>query len=120
MSKPVATFRRLALSLPGAVESAHMGHPDFRLDNRIFATLSAEAKGCGTLMLTPEQQAAFIADLPELFEPVPGGWGRSGATLVHLDAVPEDTLLGALTTALRNAEAKSKRKPPASKARTLR
>ena len=118
MSDRVALFRRLALSLPDAVEGAHMGHPDFRLNTRIFATLSRQADGCGVLMLTPGQQAAFSAELPEVFEPVPGGWGRGGSTLVHLASVREDTLFGALTTAYRNIEAKqvaSKRKPLQSK-----
>jgi hypothetical protein len=69
-----ALFRRLALQLPGAVESSHMNHPDFRLNNQIFATLSAQDKGCGVLKLTLEQQAAFIADQPHIFSPVQGGW----------------------------------------------
>jgi hypothetical protein len=118
MSDGVALFRGLALSLPGAVEGTHMGHPDFRLNTRIFATLSRQADGCGVLMLTPEQQAGFTSELAEVFEPVPGGWGRGGSTLVHLAAVQEDTLLGALTTAYRNIEAKQiarKRKPLQSK-----
>jgi len=120
MPANVTLFRNLALGLPGAVESAHMGHPDFRLNNRIFATLSAQAKGCGVLMLTPEQQTSFVAELPKVFEPVPGGWGRMGSTLVHLAAVNEDTLRGALATAYRNVELKqstSKRKRSTKKAR---
>jgi hypothetical protein len=99
-------FRKLALELPDAVESAHMGHPDFRLHNRIFATLSAEAQGCGMVKLTLEQQAAFHTELPKVFTPVPGGWGRMGATHVHLAAANEAILRGALTTAYRNIEAK--------------
>jgi hypothetical protein len=91
-------FRTLALSLPGAVESAHCGHPDFRVSGRIFATLSGQTIGCGVLKLTPEQQQAFQTEMPEIFEPVHGGWGRTGMTFVHLDAVAEDTLLGALRT----------------------
>ena len=120
MPGSVALFRHLALSLPGAVEGSHFSHPDFRWNNRIFATLSAKAKGCGVVLLTREQQAGFVADLPEVFEPVPGGWGQSGSTLVHLAAAGEQVLLGALTTAYRNVEAKqtAKRKTkdrPASK-----
>lgn len=101
-----ALFRKLALELPHAVESSHMNHPDFRLNNRIFATLSAEAEGCGMVKLTLEQQAAFIAELPQVFTPVPGGWGRMGMTHVHLAVADEATLRGALTTAYRNIEAK--------------
>jgi hypothetical protein len=70
----IALFRRLALSFPGAVESSHMNHPDFRLNNQIFATLSGQEKGCGVLKLTVDQQAAFIADQPHIFFPVQGGW----------------------------------------------
>ena len=106
MSASVTLFRRLALSLPEAVESAHMGHPDFRLNDRIFATLSAQANGCGVLMLPLEQQAAFVAERPEIFEPVPGGWGRKGITLVHLAVVDEAMLRGALMTAYRHIEMK--------------
>jgi hypothetical protein len=101
----MAAFRRLALALPGAVESSHMGSPDFRLNDRIFATLAYAAKGLGTLKLTVEQQAAFLAEAPEYFSPVPGGWGRNGMTLVRIDA-PEEVMAGALTTAYRNVQAK--------------
>jgi hypothetical protein len=102
-SRPtIDLFRTLALSLPGAVESAHCGHPDFRVSGRIFATLSGQTIGCGVLKLTPEQQQAFHNEMPEIFEPVHGGWGRTGMTFVHLDTVAEDTLLGALRTAHRN------------------
>jgi hypothetical protein len=106
MSANATLFRKLALELPGAVESSHMNHPDFRLNDRIFATLSAEVQGCGMVKLTLEQQAAFVAELPKVFTPVPGGWGRMGMTHVHLSAVEEATLRGALTTAYRNVEAK--------------
>jgi hypothetical protein len=106
MPATAALFRRLALELPGAIESSHMNHPDFRLNNRIFATLSAEAQGCGMVKLTLEQQAAFLAELPEVFTPVPGGWGRMGMTHIHLAAVDRETLRGALTTAYGNIAAK--------------
>jgi len=77
-------FRRIALSLEGAEESSHMGSPDFRLGGRIFATLAAAKQGYGNIMITPEQQAAFVEELPEVFIPVKGGWGGSGATHVRL------------------------------------
>jgi hypothetical protein len=94
-----ADFRRLALSLEGAEEGSHFGAVDFRVDGRIFATLAAEKQGYGNLMITPEQQAMFMADAPEVFLPIPGGWGRNGATHVVLAKVSEDVLLGALQTA---------------------
>lgn len=97
-----AAYRRMALALPCAVEHSHMGAADFRIEiagkRRIFATLAYESKGLGTLMLDAEEQAMFLAEAPEYFSPVPGGWGRMGATLVRLDA-PESLLVGALETA---------------------
>lgn len=92
-------FWRIALSLEGAEEGSHMGAVDFRVGGRIFATLAHEKQGYGNLMLTPEQQAAFLEELPEVFLPVHGGWGRNGATHVRLAAVSEDVLEGALRTA---------------------
>jgi hypothetical protein len=92
-------FRRIALSLEGAEEGSHMGSPDFRVGGRIFATLAAQAQGYGNLMLTPEQQALFVAEEPDVFIPVHGGWGRNGATHLKLSAANEDLVLGALQTA---------------------
>jgi hypothetical protein len=92
-------FRRLALSLEGAEESSHMGAPDFRVGGRIFATLASQKQGYGNLMLTPELQAGFIEEMPDVFVPIAGGWGRNGATHVRLAAASEDVLAGALRTA---------------------
>jgi len=92
-------FRRTALSLEGAQEGSHMGQADFRVGGRIFATLASEKQGYGNLMLTPEQQAAFVEELPEVFVPIAGGWGRNGATHIRLAAASEDVLAGALRTA---------------------
>ena len=95
----VKDFRRIALSLEGAEEGSHMGSPDFRVGGRIFATLASQKEGFGNLMLTAEQQADFVRELPEVFIPVPGGWGRMGATHVRLAKATEDVLEGALRTA---------------------
>jgi hypothetical protein len=95
----IADFRRIALSLEGAQESSHMGNPDFRVGNRIFATLSAAKQGYGNLMLDLEQQAAFVEEMPQVFIPVKGGWGRGGATHVVLALANEDLLRGALQAA---------------------
>lgn len=92
-------FRRIALSMEGAEESSHMGAPDFRVGGRIFATLASEKQGHGNLMLTVEQQAAFVEELPDVFLPVAGGWGRMGATHIRLAEASEDVLEGALRTA---------------------
>jgi hypothetical protein len=109
-------FRRMALSLPGAEESSHMGAPDFRVGGRIFATVASQSQGYGNLMLTPEQQAAFVAELPEVFMPIAGGWGRNGATHIRLAAANEDVLAGALRTAWKLRIEKNA-KPGAKKAR---
>ena len=92
-------FRRLALLLEGAEEGSHMGAVDFRVGGRIFATLAAVKQGYGNLMLSAEQQAAFVEEQPDLFLPVAGGWGRMGATHVRLASANEDALAGALRTA---------------------
>jgi len=92
-------FRRIALSLEGAEESSHMGAPDFRVGGRIFATLASAKQDYGNLMLTPEQQASFVEEMPDVFLPVHGGWGRMGATHIRLAAASEDVLAGALQAA---------------------
>jgi hypothetical protein len=104
-------FRRIALSLEGAEEGSHMGAVDFRVGGRIFATLASQAQGYGNLALTPEQQAAFVEELPEVFVPIAGGWGRMGMTHVVLANANEDLLRGALQTAWQlrvNANARTK------------
>ena len=106
MAVGVERFRKVACGMPGAVESAHMGNPDFRVGGRIFATLSGQARGRGVLKLTAEQQAEFVAELPEVFEPVQGGWGRMGMTYLVLDKADEATMRGALMVAHRNVAAK--------------
>ena len=76
-----------------------MGAADFRVGGRIFATLAAQKQGYGNLMLTPQLQAEFVAELPEIFLPVPGGWGRMGATHIRLAQAREEVLAGALLAA---------------------
>ena len=94
-------FRRIALGLEGAEEGSHMGAADFRVGGRIFATLASERQGFGNLMLNPDQQAAFMADQPDVFIPVAGTWGRNGATHVRLAMASEELLRGALRSAWR-------------------
>jgi hypothetical protein len=114
----VHDFRRIALSLEGAEEGSHMGRPDFRVGGRIFATLASAEQGCGNLELTAEQQAAFVEELPEVFLPVSGGWGRLGWTHLRLAAATEDVLTGALQAAWKlrvekNAKGRAKSRPAA-------
>jgi hypothetical protein len=116
-------FRHIALSLEGAEEGSHMGAADFRVGGRIFATLAMVEQGYGNLMITPELQAEFIAERPDLFLPVFGGWGRMGATHIRLALADEDTLHGALLTAWKirvekNQKAGGKARSPARKSAT--
>jgi hypothetical protein len=96
-----ADFRRIALSFEGAVEGSHMGAVDFRVNGRIFATLASIKEGYGNLMLTPEIQAEFVENAPDLFVPIHGGWGRMGMTHIVLKAANRDVLTGALEAAWR-------------------
>ena len=108
-------FRRIALRLEGAEESSHMGAPDFRVGGHIFATLASKRQGYGNLMLTPEQQATFVEEAPDVFLPIPGGWGRMGATHIKLAAASEDVLEGALRTAWKLRIEKSAKSRPKKK-----
>ena len=94
-------FRRIALSFPGVEEGSHMGHPDFRVGGKIFATLGAPDDSWGLAALMPEQQEDFMTLAPDAFKPAAGAWGRGGSTLVRLDSVPEDLLEAALAAAWR-------------------
>lgn len=100
-------FRRIALGFDGALESSHMGHPDFRAHGRIFVTLQHD-RAWGGLMLTPDQQQRFMKDDPGSFKPAAGAWGVGGATLVHLPSVDEEALGAAITMAFQNAAARKK------------
>jgi hypothetical protein len=95
-------FRQLALDLPQTAESAHMGHPDFRVSGRIFATLGYPGRGWGMVKLTPEQQELFVRAEPETFVPVKGAWGRAGNTNVRLQAAAKAAVREALRLAWRN------------------
>ena len=103
-----ADFRRIALSFKGAEEGSHMGAADFRVGGRVFATLASQDLGYGNLMLTPEHQADFVSEAPEIFLPIAGGWGRMGMTHIRLAKASEDILRGALETAWRLRVEKNK------------
>jgi hypothetical protein len=105
-----AEFRRIALSLPGTEQGSHMGATDFRVGGRIFATLASQKQGYGNLMLTPEQQADFVGEQPDLFVPIAGGWGRMGMTHIRLAAATEDVMEGALRAAWKLRVDKNKKR----------
>lgn len=113
----VDDFRRLALSLEGAVEGAHLGAADFRVGGRIFATLAHADQGLGNLMLTAEQQSQLVAEAPDVFLPIAGGWGRMGATHVRLQEADELLLRGALQMAWKQRVEKNNQGRPAKSAK---
>ena len=98
-----------------------MGHPDFRANGKIFATLYPDGEH-GMVKLTPEQQQDFMSTDDDVFAPASGGWGRQGCTTVRLALVDEDKLGEAMTLALQNTvkvtiagESKTKRPAKATK-----
>ena len=95
----IAEFRKLALSMPEAEESAHQGHPDFRVRTKVFATLGYPDKDWGMVRLAPEQQRTFLQEYPKTFSLAPGGWGRQGATLVRLKDADADVIREAIRAA---------------------
>ena len=95
-------FRALALSLPETVESAHMDHPDFRVRNKMFATLGYPDNGHGMVKLTPNQQKFVVRQAPDAFAVVKGGWGKRGATQVVLRHAKKTMVRKALASAWAN------------------
>jgi hypothetical protein len=96
-----AEFRRIALSMPEASESAHMNHPDFRVDGKIFATLGYPDEDHGMVILPPEEQARFIRSHSKVFTAAKGAWGKRGSTSVRLAGVDRATLRSAMEIAWR-------------------
>ena len=99
-------FRSLALSLPEAIEAAHMGHPDFRVRGKIFATLAPPDQDWGMVKLTPAEQAVFLRTEPDVFQPAKGAWGRRGCTMVCLAEATEPAVRQALIAAWRSTAPK--------------
>jgi hypothetical protein len=104
-------FRDLLLDLEGVVEGVHMGHPDFRLQGRIFASLMADGLRAN-VKLAPEEQAAFVDEAPVTFTPAAGAWGRQGWTAIQLPAAKESAVRGACVLAWQAALAAPPRKAP--------
>jgi len=93
--------RKSALTLPEVEEKSHFGRPDFRIKNKIFASLH-EDKSCMMVKLSVIEQSVFCAFDETIIYPVPGGWGRQGATMINLKKVRKEMFLDALTTAWKN------------------
>ena len=111
-------FRRIVLEFPKVVESSHMGHPDFRVNGKIFATLNYPDENWGMVKLSLEQQDDLARSLPQIFVPVKGAWGRKGSTNVRLEAVEQCTLEKAVRLAWSNLAGKKRKVGPALKQRT--
>jgi hypothetical protein len=94
-------FRALALSFPETEESSHMGHPDFRVGGKIFATIAPDGIR-GMAKLTPTQQETILRIAPETFEPASGAWGRRGSTMIKLSEADDAEVRHALNAAWRN------------------
>jgi len=110
------SFRTLARRLPGVVEMAHMGHPDFRVDGKIFATLDYPKPGWAAVGLTPDDQEVFVKLHPKAFVAVKGKWGEQGATNIVLRLAPKPAVSAALTAAYETRLARTRK----SRARPLR
>lgn len=101
-----AGFRKIALSLPDTEEGSHMGHADFRVAGKIFASLPDADEKRGMVKLSPAEQARLIKSKPEAFVAANGAWGKAGCTYVSLADVKAATLRGAIRDAWRNTAPK--------------
>ena len=101
-----ADFRKIALSFPEAVESAHMNHPDFRVRGKIFATLGYPDENWAVVKLTLEERENFVRAGAGAFRPVKGAWGQRGAMNVHLPTAKIGSVREALGAAWANTAPK--------------
>ncbi len=65
------------------------------------------------VQLTPEQQAEFINDHPQVFSPAAGKWGQNGSTIVKLSEATKPMMQIALEAAWKNASSKAAKRIPA-------
>ncbi|MEP9386121.1 MmcQ/YjbR family DNA-binding protein [Mesorhizobium sp. KR9-304] len=98
-------FRALALTFPEATESSHFETADFRVRNKIFATLR-ESDGRAVLKLSPDEQQLVMATSSGMFEPIKGAWGMKGWTRVVLDRAEAETVRHAMAMAWRSVAPK--------------
>lgn len=103
-----ARARKLALSLEAVREAPHFDRAAFKTPRKTFATLANSGADIN-LMFDAALQEFYCEQAPKAFAPVPGGWGRMGATRCDLKKVDEATLLSALKAAHALAAPKPKR-----------
>ncbi len=97
-------LRRIALALPEVEAKSHFDTPDFRVNDKIFASLKNDR--LGVLKLLPEQQEMLVASEPEVFSALANKMGKQGWTEVYLAGADELLLKSALTLAWRNVTTK--------------
>lgn len=102
-------FRRMALAMKGITEGSHHGHPDFRANGRVVASLHPGGER-GMVKLSREDQATLIQEHPDVFEPEAGAWGDQGCTRVWLAEADDESVGWALTRAC--AAVKQPKPPP--------
>ena len=105
-----AGFREIALSQPDTVESAHMSHPDFRVDGKIFATLGYPDADHAVVVLSPDQQEGFVAEMPRTFSAVKGAWGKRGSTQIHLPSAETEPVAEAIRLAWKRGRPSEQRR----------
>ena len=97
-----ADFRKLALALPASEERSHMGHPDFRVRGKVFATLRYPKRGWGMVSVSPDDQSVLTRLQPACFIPAAGAWGLKGSTTILLRSAKRGLVRQALEDAWRN------------------
>lgn len=108
-------FREIVLSMPEATERAHMGHPDFRANGKIFASLAANEES-GTLKLSPGEQREFMRSHPGTFAPASGAWGRQGWTVIVLKGAEKAVVRAAAVLAWEHVAQAPQARPRSRKA----
>ena len=106
-----ATFRKLALAQPHAVEGAHNGHADFRVGGKVFASLGPD-EDWAMVKLSPDDQADLVGDGAGAgdgagpYKPAAGAWGVQGCTIITLRRAGQAKVGRAIAAAWRNVAPK--------------
>ncbi|MGE8130500.1 MmcQ/YjbR family DNA-binding protein [Methylobacterium sp. NPDC080182] len=105
MGVDIARVKALIATLEAVTSAPHFHRTAFRTPRKTFATLDEVGHDIN-LMFDPDLRDFFCEQVPAAFSPVPGGWGRMGATRCDLAIVDEATLMSAVTAAHRLAAPK--------------
>jgi hypothetical protein len=99
-------------SLPGVVRAQHAQAIDLQIGGSIFASLTEERQII--VKLDPEQQEIVLHSDPKGFDPVEGGWGARGWTVLHMNKLDEAAATSATTLAWSNVAPPRPKTPPSS------